>query len=167
LIPWIPACLVVVDEDEKPTPVPVAEAVPLPEAYIDRGEALDVIPGGGVGVHAFQEDGFWRFELTCDTSAPCEWDLVLTTRDASVFSVGGHVGNGDEISSGFDWVQFVGVTTSEVDAVELETAYEAAVVVDVYLDGGPAQEFVFWVENGLIRRGAPSNPFVLLPLPLE
>jgi hypothetical protein len=33
----------------------------------------------------------------------------------------------------------------------------------VWLDGSPDAEFVYWVQNGQIRQGAPSNPVDFIP----
>ena len=54
-------------------------------------------------------------------------------------------------------------TTSDTDGVTFTASPKTPLDLEVYLDGAPAQEFVYWVGDGQVNSGTPSNPVDFVP----
>ncbi len=148
---------------------PVEE--PMASSAIDTGATLaDIEPGRGAGAFVeYESGGKWHVYTACDTELSgtgCMWDIIVSVAD------------GDEIttfdrdqlegSDTLDWyspqsVQLLTNTTYDFDGFRLEATAGAPLVVDVYLDGDPAPKYIYWVGDGALHRGAPTNPIELVP----
>lgn len=141
------------------------------EATIDTGATLtDIEPGQGAGAFVeYQAGGKWRVFTACDTDVSkydCRWDIIVS------------VGAGDDISDFaaeeledsdyLEWqdsrsVRLVAVNTVDFDGFTFDATPGASVRVDVYLDDSPAPAYVYWVGDGGLHQGAPTNPIDLTP----
>jgi hypothetical protein len=54
-------------------------------------------------------------------------------------------------------------TSTEIDGLSFDTEPGAAVTVDAFLDGTCALPFFFWVGDGALHQGSPSNPLTVTP----
>jgi hypothetical protein len=144
----------------------------VPESTIDTGATMGEIQAGeGAGTFVeYLGDGRWHVFTACDTKlsgADCQWDIITSVAD------------GDEITSfdedrleGSDFLDFynqstgvrlVADTTNDFDGYYFDATSGATVRVDVYLDGAPAPRFIYWIGDGGVHSGAPSNPVDLKP----
>jgi hypothetical protein len=76
--------------------------------------------------------------------------LDLESEDSLTFGAGGQLRL--EASTGKDF-----------DGFSFQTDAGAAIRVDALLDDAPANPYLFWVGDGALRSGAPSNPIDLVP----
>ncbi len=127
---------------------------------IDTGAVVEADPGAGVGV--FLESvgpGEWTLFTTCDTKLTdftCNYDLFLTADGLSVNGV--DLEGGDFVDDNGATIH-VGVDTgADLDTLELQTFDGAPVRLEVWLDGVQDGSYVFYVSEGVIRQGLPTNP---------
>ena len=139
------------------------------EASIDADASLDIEPGGGAGVFVeYEAGGLYHVTTSCDAAASgaCYWDVVVTTLDrATVQSVSPvDLESDDSLSFGAgNQVRIVAYTDQDFDGFTLQTDPGAAIQLDALLDNAPANRFMFWVGDGALHSGAPSNPVNLVP----
>jgi hypothetical protein len=156
-------CVFVHDDHHDGVPDPDPEIIAV---GIDEGASLEADPGAGVGVFVeYQGGGDYRIWTTCDsevTGYSCAFDLFLTadslrvsdTEDLEGFDEASDLG--DEVDVSLD-------TDVDTDGVVVTTLDGAPLRLEVWLDGAPDAEFVYWVQGGVIRQGAPSNPVDFVP----
>lgn len=137
---------------------------------IDVGGALDSPAAEAVGVFVeYQGDGRWFLYTTCDTDASgyeCEFDIVAAPLGRSpVYDAGpDDLERDDRLTiEGDESVHVLAYTARDYDGFYLETDPGAGLSLDVVLDRECGNEFVYWIGDGGIHRGAPSNPFELEP----
>ncbi|MBX3183085.1 MAG: hypothetical protein KIT72_17140 [Polyangiaceae bacterium] len=140
------------------------------QATIDTGATLTQEPGVGAG--AFVEylgDGEWHVFTTCDTETSgyaCAWDVIATAPEGvRIRDVrGGDLEAGDYAFSEFGYdAQLYTETSYGYDHLYFRTASGEGLRFEVYLDGIPDARFIYWVGDGAIHDGAPSNPIDLFP----
>lgn len=153
-----------VDTDPPPT---------LPEPMlvsIDTDQTIDAVPGEGVGLFVeYAAGGNWLLWTTCDTNysnVACIFDVFASVDTSSTI---------DEVTSddmeGHDQAEVLtngevhmhAETASDFDAVRLVTTPGAILRVEVSLDGVANQHFVYWVNDGILHEGAPTNPVDFQP----
>lgn len=156
------------DDDYEPIPDPEDE---IASATIDTGATLaDIEPGRGVGTFVeYASGGRWRVYTACDTELSgygCTWDIVVSVATDSEI----HDFEADRLeqSDYLDWdsarsVRLVTSTTYDFDGFFVTATEGAPLRVDVFLDDGPAPRYVYWVGDGALHRGAPTNPVDLVP----
>ena len=140
-------------------------------ATIDTGATLASIePGKGVGVFVeYQAGGTWRVTTACDTEisdAPCVFDIIVATEKTSQLI--DFAPEELESSDYLDWeasnaVRMVNDNSFGLDGMQVTTEPGATLRVDVFLDDNPEPRFIYWVGNGGLHRGAPTNPIDLSP----
>lgn len=149
----------------------VETPVPLVSAAIETGSTLsDVVPGRETGLFVeYAEGGQWHVYAICDyleSRYPCEWDVLAYPRDRLVHDL---VADDHEVedyaSVDGDWsyARLQASTTTGQDGMWISATPGEALVLDVWLDGAPAPEFVYWVSDGAVNPGAPDNPLELVP----
>ncbi len=133
---------------------------------IDEGASLEADPGAGVGIFVeYQGAGDYRIWTTCDselTGYSCAFDLYLTGDSLRVTDTQDLEGY-DEASDLGDEVHVTLDTDVDTDGVVVTTLDGAPLRLESWLDGAPDAEFVYWVQGGAIRQGAPSNPVDFVP----
>ena len=70
----------------------------------------------------------------------------------------------DSLSFGSgDQLRLVAETGRDFDGFVVETEPGATLEIDALLDGGCGNRYLFWVGDGALHSGAPSNPMRLTP----
>jgi hypothetical protein len=138
------------------------------EAIIDADEALEVEPGAGAGVFVeYESGGLYRVTTSCDfdESGSCLWDILVTPHDdAPVLGLSAaDLEGSDSVSIKEGSVHLQAVTTSDFDGFTLEVDPGVGIRFDALLDEACGNRFLFWVGDGALRSGAPSNPIDLVP----
>jgi hypothetical protein len=154
---------------------PVGQLYPPPTARasvsIDTDAELDSITAGsetGLFVE-YQSGGRWRIYMVCDydvSGVPCEWDVIAAPRDGVIYELTGDGTDGEDLLTSdrlLTQANLLTLTYSDFDGMFVDTNPGVAMVVDVFLDGGPAPDLVFWVSDGASNPGAPDNPIEFVP----
>jgi len=147
----------------------------ITQSSIDVDATLtDIQPGQEAGAFVeYRTGGTWHVFTSCDAALagvdgqprpPCVWDIFVTPTDWPLRSVNVENLEGDDyaaVEGGS--AHLIAITDVDLDGLLVEAEPGQAVLVDVYLDGGPGQRYVYWVESGGLNRGAPTNPIDLSP----
>lgn len=139
------------------------------EATIDVDQLLEVDPGAGAGAFIeYESGGTYHVTTSCDVDqgGECFWDIVVTPLgDAALFGVAPYdLESDDTVTLGTgNQVRLVASTGKDFDGFDFQTDPGAGVEVDVFLDNAPGNRYLFWVGDGAIRGGAPTNPVNLIP----
>jgi hypothetical protein len=150
------------------TPPPPTDPLTL---IIDSDVALDAKPGDGVGIFVeYTTGGRYRIWTTCDTlssGAICPFDIYTSVdTSSSIISVT------EDNLEGYDSVtvqQNQGTadlhfeTDNDYDAITIDVTPGAVLRVEAYLDGKSEPRFIYWVGEGVLHEGAPTNPVDLSP----
>jgi hypothetical protein len=157
------------DDDGYYAPAPGGQSGTIEQATIDTDQLLDVDPGAGAGAFVeYEAGGTYHVTTSCDFSsgAECLWDIVVTPlRGAPIKSVSPLDLEKDD-SLGFgatNQLRLVAYTGDDFDGFSFQTDPGAALEVDVFLDDAAANRYLFWVGDGALHNGAPSNPVDLVP----
>jgi hypothetical protein len=143
------------------------------QSTIDVGRSLeDIDAGQGAGVFVkYSEGGHWQLTTSCDTlisNSNCAWDVIVTPEDGSSIenvvasdlepddSLGLYAG--DQLS-----YHLVASTGNDLDGFTFDSDPGKAVMVDVLLGDTCALPYVFWIGDGALHPGAPTNPLILIP----
>ncbi|HKO48440.1 MAG TPA: hypothetical protein VJV79_11985 [Polyangiaceae bacterium] len=144
------------------------------QTWIDVDRQIETKPGEGAGVFVeYATGGHWVVRTTCDSlknNAPCAWDIIVTPEDnRSITNVQPEdleatdsVGTYPEYPRSY---QLIAETSGDLDGFTFDTEPQTAIQLDVFLDQACALPYVFWVGDGALHTGAPSNPIVLVPTP--
>lgn len=166
-------CIIVDDDDDGPVIIH-DDPPPPPEPMlvnIDSGLALDSKPGGGVGIFVeYYEGGTYRIWTTCDTDssgAICPFDIYTSVDTSSTISA-----TVEDNLEGYDTVtvqQGQGIvdlhfeTDTDYDAIEIDVTPGAILRVEAYIDNQSDPRFIYWVGDGILHQGAPTNPIDFIP----
>ncbi len=165
--------------DDPPTPIGPPPAEEIFESQIDVGETLTTTPGEGAGVFVeYSGGGQWRVFTACDSKLSgyaCEWDVLVTAPFGVALSNVQDEGlEGDDVvyiseadSEGRtgEAVNLVSYTSTGTDGVTFQSDPGEPIRIDVILDGVSEPRYTYWIGDGAIHRGAPSNPMDLVPGP--
>jgi hypothetical protein len=154
------------------------------QSTIDTNAQID--PDAGIGIGVFIEyasGGHYHLRTSCDTTTShlaCHWDVILTP------DVGKTITNvAPENLTGTDSVQvyapnlapagqspsyqLLAETSTEIDGVTFDIEPGSAVSVDAYVDANQVETcalpYFFWVGDGALHQGSPSNPLIVTPTP--
>jgi hypothetical protein len=137
---------------------------------IDTGGQLKIDAGQGAGVYIeYQSGGHWQLYTSCDTlkaNTNCQWDIIMTPQDgASLSNVIGSDLEADDSLLPYATAsyQLLASTSADLDAVSFDSTPGAAILVDAYLDDTCAVRYFFWLGDGAVHSGSPSNPLILAP----
>jgi hypothetical protein len=142
---------------------------PIEQATIDVDQLLDIEPGDGAGAFIeYEAGGFYHVTTTCDVTSgvDCLWDIVLTPLNGApvIGAFPFDLEQDDTLTFGeVNRVRLLAYTGDDFDGFSFQTEPGAAVEVDALLDDGAANKFLFWVGDGAVHNGAPSNPVDLIP----
>ena len=158
-----------VEDDDYYENTPDAPSATVEQATIDADQLLDVEPGAGAGAFVeYETGGTYHVTTSCDVAsgADCAWDIVVTPlRGAPIKNVSPFdLENDDTLGFGAtNQLRLVAYTGDDFDGFSFQTEPGAALEVDVLLDEGAANRYLFWVGDGALHSGAPSNPVDLVP----
>ncbi|MBI3204109.1 MAG: hypothetical protein HYZ29_21415 [Myxococcales bacterium] len=141
------------------------------ESTIDTGATLaEIEPGQGAGAFVeYEQGGKWRVFTACDTAITdydCPWDIIVAVDEKSElvdFAAEGLEGSDSVAWRTSSGVRMVATNTLDFDGFTFETTPGATVRVDVYLDDAPAPAYIYWVGDGGLHQGSPTNPIDLTP----
>ena len=158
-----PGCIIV-DDEEHYDDVPIEPAID--SVPIDVGSGISSEPGDGAGVFVeYLGDGEWTVWLTCDTNETgrsCSFDIFARGED--IVAIGeDDLEMEDTIYEDFDEVSLYADTTDDFDGFVFRANPGEPVAIEVWLDGAPDGDFVFWVADGTLLKGMPSNPTLFVP----
>jgi hypothetical protein len=140
---------------------------------IDPDATMDASPGEGAGLFVeYALGGHWTLWTTCDTNYPpyreCAFDAVVSVDTASevLAATGADLEGTDLVDDHYaqGTVRFRADTGTDIDSMWLDTTPGAIVRLDLMLDGVSETRFVYWIGNGVLHAGAPSNPVDFEPL---
>ena len=135
---------------------------------IDTGEGFELEAGRGVGVFVeYDGDGRYYVSTTCDsmhTGYACYFDILVQAAEGEILAVE----QDDLEDDGLDLlpdgtVSFRAITDYDVDSALIRTEPGTILSVDVLLDCSCGNPYLFWVGDGAIHSGSPSNPLELAP----
>ncbi len=136
---------------------------------IDSGAELDIAAGEGVGVFfEYLGQGEWRVSTSCDTSSSgydCSWDVVVWPLEGDIadFSSTG-LEAGDAIERQLDGsLRLIASTATDLDGTVFAATPGAPLRFDALLDGACANAYMYWIGDGAVHTGSPSNPLDLTP----
>ena len=152
---------------------PCAATDPVPaQSTIDTGAGMTpALAGDETGLfieyYADDTDGVWELTVSCDTRISgyaCFWDVYATVHWGSAAYDADLVGYDDYVGW-YDYPTAVlsSDTAYELDGFVLYTEPGVPVQFEVYLDGYSGQRYTYWVGDGAVHRGAPTNPIDLVP----
>ena len=145
---------------------------PSVESTIDSDGQIEVQAGEGAGVFIeYTTGGHWQLRTTCDTlknNVSCKWDIIVTPQDGETLSnvLPTDLESTDDVRPFPDDTrsyQLVAETSGDTDGFSFDSAPGAAISVDTLLDDRCALPFFFWIGDGALHKGSPSNPVVLIP----
>lgn len=130
----------------------------------------EIEPGSGAGAFVeVQTGGKWRLYTACDTDLSgysCDWDVIITASvDADIESFEEeNLESSDWVDwEGSDSLRFIANNATDFDGFRFQATPGATMRVDVYLDAHPAHRYIYWVGDGGLHQGAPTNPIDLVP----
>lgn len=140
-------------------------------AKIDTGETLTTEKGKGAGVFVeYAGAGRWHVFTSCDYdlyAERCAWDVLATVPSGGVITnaviESAETTDGDTLYSDSKSVNLVVATASDFDGMTFMTAPGEIVRIDVLLGGASDARYIYWVGDGGVHAGAPSNPIDLKP----
>jgi len=130
-------------------PLPANCSTPT-QSTIDTDAQIAVDAGLGAGVFVeYSSGGHYHLRTACDTTrsnSTCQWDVIITPQEGKTIS---------------------NVVPEDLEASDSVHPYPAPanqpVTVDAFLDNTCALPFFFWVGDGALHQGSPSNPLTLTP----
>ncbi|RYZ02529.1 MAG: hypothetical protein EOO73_31305 [Myxococcales bacterium] len=154
------------DDSYDPSPPPAGT---IEQATIDADQLLDAEPGEGAGAFVeYESGGTYHVTTSCNVSSgvDCLWDIVVTPLDgAPILTISPFdLEADDSLTFGeVNRLRLLAYTGDDFDGFDFQTEPGAGIEVDVFLDDGAANKFLFWVGDGAVHNGAPSNPVDLIP----
>jgi hypothetical protein len=137
---------------------------------IDADATLAAPPGDGVGVFVqYATGGHWTITTSCDVNTdtnpdhvPCEFDVFATllSPGTAISNWQGQALQGKdalEIQSD-GTVHLITETGAGLDGMKFDTDPGAQIELDVWLDGQEAPRFIYWISDGVLHTGAPTDP---------
>lgn len=143
----------------------------IEQSTIDTDSTIaGVTPGEGAGAFVeYASGGTWHLFTACDTAISgysCDWDVIVDADGGITSFTPDRMEQSD--TEWVDWgdqgtVRFVATTSKDEDGFFFTTRPGATGRIDVYLDQAPAPRYIYWVGDGGLHRGAPTNPIDLTP----
>jgi hypothetical protein len=140
------------------------------ESTVDTGAELELEAGDGVGLLIeYLGEGQWRTRASCDTPSSgydCYWDVLVWPHDEVEFSdfTAEGLEAGDSVSREWDGaLHLTWMTGADFDGVTFGATPGGALRFDALLDGYCAHPYIYWVGDGAVHTGSPSNPLDLTP----
>ena len=135
---------------------------------IDADQVLDTDLGQGVGLFVeYSTGGTWRLWTSCDTSisdSACDFQVHVITGAplGDITSQGFEAGDSFDLAAA-DELWFYAQTGTDSDAIQFPITAGAHVQVELWVDGAESPDFVYWVGDGVVHEGAPTQPVEFAP----
>ena len=147
------------------------------QSTIDTDRMIDIDAGQGAGLFIeYATGGHYHLRTACDTArsnTSCHWDIIIDPQAGKTISNATleNPNGADSLStypspsdsSVLSSYRFVTETTNELDGMTFDMDPGSAITLDAVLDDQCAPEFLFWIGDGALHTGAPSNPLTLTP----
>jgi hypothetical protein len=140
------------------------------QGTIDTDEQLDPDAGQGAGVFIeYATGGHYHVRVSCDTpltGLSCSWLVTVTPAGgAAITNLTGEglEGNDSVATLPPNSAQLNAFTTTELDGFTFDTDPGTAITVEADLDGACDPRYFFWIGNGGLHQGSPSDPITLIP----
>ena len=144
------------------TGIPVAAT-----ADIDADAAMETSPGVETGLYVeYLSGGLWIVYTTCgdvDLYGACEWDIATSVPDCAFVGAEGYELDGEVVETDDLGAWATLYTDYGYDGLYIQTQPGASLQLDALLDGDYADSYIFWVEDGAVRSGAPMTPIEFVP----
>lgn len=164
---------VIVHEDPPPPLVHIAPPSNAPniiDVTIDTGGTMSAALGEGVGVFIeYQTGGQWTLWTSSDLAVggyQREFDILATVIEGQPINdvVGHGLVPGDSLTLTADnQLNLITLTGTGDNGVSFGTSPGAGVELDILVDGVSDSRIVYWVGDGALHQGAPSNPIGFWP----
>jgi hypothetical protein len=130
----------------------------------------------GLFIEHLQDPGsaewYWRVTASCDThvsGSACSWDVLATPTTVPSYEDSVPTGDDPRDTLGlYDpyTVAMYSITDFELDGFLLYTDPGVTVEFEIYLDRDAVQgqRYVYWIGDGAVHAGAPSNVIDLTPV---
>lgn len=168
-------CIIIADDshtdDESWSPSTSTDTTEPALVTIDPDTVfVDVVPGEGVGMFVeYTTGGRWHVWTTCDSNysgVACAFHATITVDTASQIA-----GIQSEELEGLDeaalldagTIVFDAATNDDIDGVYFDATPGAIVRLDMTLDQREQPRFVYWFGDGVLHKGAPTNPIDFQP----
>jgi hypothetical protein len=141
-------------------------------ATIEADATMETNPGEESGLYVeYLAGGLWLIYTTCgdvDLYGPCTWEIETYVPECHFVGAEGYELDGED-----SWAEYV--ETDELgawatlytdyfyDGFYVQTRPGAALQLDAQLDDRFADSYIFWVEDGSVRHGAPALPIEFVP----
>ncbi len=142
----------------------------IASSTIDTGATLAAIdPGQGAGAFVeYQAGGTWRVFTACDSAVSgfaCRWDIIVSPLSGALTDLTADNLEGSDTLGryGQKSARFLATTDYDLDGFFVTADPGAKLRVDVFLDDQPAPRFIYWVGDGGLHAGSPTNPLDLTP----
>ncbi len=141
----------------------------IEEATIDTDQLLDAKAGEGAGAFfEYESGGTYHVTTSCDVDngGTCAWDIVVVPLDGKpLLTLAPYeLEDDDSLTFGFgNQLRLIANTDRDFDGFDFQTDPGAGIQIDALLDDGAANRYLFWVGDGALHSGAPSNPINLVP----
>lgn len=147
------------------------------QSTIDTDRMIDIDAGQGAGLFIeYATGGHYHLRTACDTArsnTSCHWDIIIDPQAGKTISNATleNPSGADNLStypspsdnSVLSSYHFVTETTNELDGMTFDIDPGSAITVDAVLDDQCAPQFLFWIGDGALHTGAPSNPLTVTP----
>jgi hypothetical protein len=154
------------DAPSDPGPPNGYDSGDIAQVPIDEGGAMTVDPGEGAGLYVESlGGGDWYVWSTCDTEQSgysCWFDLQLEGTGMRLVE-GEDLEGYDDVVLERDRMLVTFETSVDVDGVSFRLDEREPLRLGAWLDDADATAFVFWVEDGAISQGMPTNPTDFVP----
>ena len=137
-------------------------------ATIDADAAMETNPGTETGLYVeYLSGGLWIVYTTCgdvDEYGECEWDIATSVPDCAFVGAEGYELDPGETFETDDLGAWATLYTDYgYDGLYVQTQPGASLQLEALLDGQYAESYIFWVEDGAVRSGAPMTPIEFVP----
>jgi hypothetical protein len=152
-------------------PQPVQLSATPQQVGIDTGATIDATPGNGVGVFVqYAAGGSWTIQTACDTNISgysCGFDVFVAGVDSATTlsnAAGQDLTGRDGIELQSDGsFHFSSQTATALDGFTFDATPGAALELEMFLDGQPQPQFIYWIGDSVLHTGAPTDPIDFTP----
>ena len=137
---------------------------------IDMDKTIQPSGGQGVGVFVqYATGGHWTISMACDTTTsgmPCDFDVFVTPllEGAAVSNpLWQHIEGAGSTQFTANTLHVFAETAMAVDAITFDSPPGNGIEVDVALDGEAQSRFIYWIGEGVLHTGSPTNPVDFVP----
>ena len=160
----------VYDDSPPPSSTACDYAEAPAQSRIDVDRQIEVDAGQGAGVFIeYGSGGHWQVTTSCDTlftSTTCAWNVTVNSLDGAALSnvAATDLESDDKLGAvGSASYQMRATTDVDLDGFSFDADPGSHVRVEAYIDDSCAIQYFYWVGDGALHSGSPTNPLDLAP----